>query len=457
MATACNPFLFFNMYYTGAISSVVTMKTHQNDEHNKNHIHSNIDYVPLLLLTWAVATLISWTAQSFSNGQVRRLLNRRENNSYNYQIFDNQSIRGDGKVNSVNVQQRTFSYPDALEFNYFDPDNLPDTIIPYAGIVFSTVQLLAKQYGFQVDNSRNQAEHLLMMLTNEVTPTDSDLSLAPARIHFQLFSNYRKWCNRMNTVPLFSTRLHEIEYASNIEDSLVFLLIWGESANLKHLPECLCFLYHKIMQENAFNIAQNISPTTYPGYYLDMVVIPIYDVVASSLKESGDNEYKKTYDDFNEFFWSPTCLQFKIHDNVEDIGVEGRNNHNNNDNDNNNDGNNNDNDDSNNGSINKERISVGMKNATKTYLEKRSWLHPLLSVHRVIEWHTITFTLLMAWAFSNKLVWTYAFTFQIASFIFLEITFLGLIWTCLEVNISFHFISFHFLSTEDLRNTEIIP
>jgi hypothetical protein len=78
-------------------------------------------------------------------------------------------------------------------------------------------------------------------------------------------------------------------------------------------------------------------------------------------------------------------------------------------------------------------VATGMNLATKTYLEKRSWLHPLLSMHRVFEWHALTFTLLMAWGFSNQLVWTYAFTFQIGSFIFWEITFMSIIWTCLEV------------------------
>jgi hypothetical protein len=37
-------------------------------------------------------------------------------------------------------------------------------------------------------------------------------------------------------------------YAAFVEDSLMFLLVWGEAANLKHCPECLCFLYHKTMQ-----------------------------------------------------------------------------------------------------------------------------------------------------------------------------------------------------------------
>ena len=29
---------------------------------------------------------------------------------------------------------------------------------------------------------------------------------------------------------------------------MLWLCIWGEAGNLRHLPECLCFLYHKMMQ-----------------------------------------------------------------------------------------------------------------------------------------------------------------------------------------------------------------
>jgi hypothetical protein len=100
-------------------------------------------------------------------------------------------------------------------FNYFDPDSIPEVLAPYAEATFEVVQSLAQVgvritflsylyfvlnpsiaivlnptllcikptptphnhqlnpslhpqlHGFQVDNSRNQAEHLLMLLFNE--------------------------------------------------------------------------------------------------------------------------------------------------------------------------------------------------------------------------------------------------------------------------------------------------
>ena len=29
-------------------------------------------------------------------------------------------------------------------------------------------------------------------------------------------------------------------------DISLYLLIWGEAANLRHVPECICFLFHQM-------------------------------------------------------------------------------------------------------------------------------------------------------------------------------------------------------------------
>jgi len=153
-------------------------------------------------------------------------------------------------------------------------------------------------------------------------------------------------------------------------------------------------------------------------------------VVAKSLKSA----HGLNYDDFNEFFWSPHCLRFELHHmSLNDMinspaaplhpanralsgsdasaaptasGLE-KNAH--------------------------TLLATALQDAKKTYREKRSWLHPLFSMSRVFEWHVITFTILATYAFSNVLQWTFAYTLKTGSFVFLEITFFGLIWTALEV------------------------
>jgi hypothetical protein len=317
--------------------------------------------------------------------------------------------------------QRTFSYPDSLEFNYFDPDNLPIAVQAYAECIFSAVQSLSAEVGFQVDNSRNQAEHLLMMLTNETQRGDHVTpSLPPQRLHQKLFRNYTKWCESLGVQPHFTPVEHTYgkSYAARIEDMLVFLLVWGEAANLKHMPECLCCLYHKTMQDHmSLSTKKHVASSSvvfYPGYFLDMVVTPIYEVVSKSLKSGGDHCDRKTYDDFNEFFWSSDCLQYAHHHAF--VGLSS----------------------SEAGVVSEEdddtmTLSEAMQQATKTYIEKRSWLHPLSSFSRLFEWHVVTFTILATIAFHTALVWPVSYSLSIGSMIFLEINMMGLVWICLNI------------------------
>jgi callose synthase len=412
--------------------------------------------------------------RTFQSGLFKRLFTRSNNGSNGYRngymLVPTSLPSGieNTKVNRKAPVQRTFSYPDTLEFNYFDPDNVPETMRFYADTIFLVVQSLAQQYGFQVDNSRNQAEHFLMLLSNETDETDKYVFAPALRLHIKFFSNYRKWCARMGVKPLLMKDLvvsNSFEHV--VEDILVYLLIWGEAANLRHLPECLCFLFHKIMKEHVNKMYRgngHITPkhspkhfagvSAYPGYFLDMIVTPIYEVVAESLQKSCDHTQKKIYDDFNEFFWSPSCLKYRLTDDLSVVSsdeileaggltsqplplatglAQHRNNHAQSSSA---AASNYQTDQSGVGDANA-GVASAMSTATKTYLEKRSWLHPLYSMRRVFEWHVITFTLLATLSFSNSLQWTYAFTFQVASFVFWEITFFSLLWTCLEVWVVF--------------------
>jgi hypothetical protein len=37
-------------------------------------------------------------------------------------------------------------------------------------------------------------------------------------------------------------------------------------------------------------------------------------------------------------------------------------------------------------------LAIALQHASKTYVEKRSWLHPLLTLRRLIEWEIIKTT-----------------------------------------------------------------
>ena len=157
----------------------------------------------------------------------------------------------------------------------------------------------------------------------------------------------------------------------------------------------------------------------YPGYYLDYVITPIYDVIAYSFKIKGvDSENRKNYDDYNQFFWSKECLKYKIFDDDDenDINIEQ-------------------------GQLKKSHqlinkcihISAALKLASKSYIERRSWFHVLYNMHRIVEWHMISFMLLLIYGFSCRLQWSNSYTIQVGSCIFVFIILMSILWICLEL------------------------
>ena len=101
------------------------------------------------LITWIVASIASFV-YSYKSGDLLRW------RMGTYEPLPSKVLKDNGKMKAS--EQRTFSYPDTLEYNYFDPDNLPRHLQAHADIIFSTVQSLASELGFQVDSSRNQVE-----------------------------------------------------------------------------------------------------------------------------------------------------------------------------------------------------------------------------------------------------------------------------------------------------------
>ena len=412
-------------------------------------------HLPELLVTWSTSTFFFFLIHSSQAGTLgtcyqrwfaryRNLGSRYNRPNHGYQAVSTAPPAGEA-AGSKGQKQRTFTYTDQLEFNFFDPDSVPLALQPFSDVIFSEVQRIGAQYGFQVDNSRNQAEHLLMILTNEMSKFDyGNLKKPVMRVHNKLFYNYKKWCGHVGVRALTFDYLNKINrvyvpapsssapehdelhaFAPFLCDLLLWLLIWGEAGNLKHMPESLCYLFHQTLVESRHFAALRDSHEMYPGFYLDMTITPLYDVIASALLAKGDHNEKKTYDDLNEFFWSPDCLNYRITDatlltaalgaSVDERDAGGVN--------------------ARTSRINnygqftiadtqlaQEHISAGLSRSGKTYVEKRSWLHPLLNLHRVFEWHVITFTILATWAFSNQLVWNLAYTTKVMSFVFWEIS-----------------------------------
>ncbi|CAH0518510.1 unnamed protein product [Peronospora belbahrii] len=219
------------------------------------------------------------------------------------------------KLNSQSQQQQQY--------------NLPQTQQPIASLTMSgpirpprpgagSFELLQAKFGFQDGNVRNQKEHFEVWVLNyesrileaSVTPMDTETIIET--IHGKFFRNYVKWCEFLRIKPFL---LDSASYPGAAERQIaLFLLIWGESANLRFMPECLCFLYHKMAAKlDGIERVPNVSE----GTFLRRVVRPLYMVVAkmhdATPQKNGaglDHKNVTNYDDTNEFFWREMCLSF---------------------------------------------------------------------------------------------------------------------------------------------------
>ncbi|XP_010940236.1 callose synthase 3 [Elaeis guineensis] len=190
---------------------------------------------------------------------------------------------------------------------------------------------LQAMFGFQKDNVSNQREHLILLLANvhirQFPRPDQQPKLdecALNEVMKKLFKNYKKWCkylNRKSSLWL-PTIQQEVQQRKLLYMGL-YLLIWGEAANLRFMPECLCYIYHHMAFELYGMLAGNVSPMTgeniKPAYggdeeaFLRKVVTPIYLVIKQeaerSKQEKSKHSHWRNYDDLNEYFWSVDCFR----------------------------------------------------------------------------------------------------------------------------------------------------
>ncbi|KAK3155754.1 hypothetical protein QOZ80_2BG0207100 [Eleusine coracana subsp. coracana] len=190
---------------------------------------------------------------------------------------------------------------------------------------------LQAMFGFQKDNVSNQREHLILLLANvhirQVTKPDQQPKLddrALDTVMKKLFKNYKKWCKYLGRKSslLLPTIQQEVQQRKLLYMGL-YLLIWGEAANLRFMPECLCYIYHHMAFELYGMLAGNVSPTTgenvKPAYggaeeaFLKKVVTPIYKVIEKEAERSkiikSKHSHWRNYDDLNEYFWSSDCFR----------------------------------------------------------------------------------------------------------------------------------------------------
>ncbi|VFQ92373.1 unnamed protein product [Cuscuta campestris] len=189
---------------------------------------------------------------------------------------------------------------------------------------------LRAMFGFQRDNVRNQREHLTLLLANihsRLVPRPEphnklDDRVVDALVN-KLFKNYKSWCKYLGRKHSLRLPQGDLEVQQRkILYMGLYLLIWGEAANVRFMPECLCYIFHNMAYELHGLLAGNVSIVTgeniKPSYggddesFLRKVITPIYHVIDKEAKKSKNGKAPHTswcnYDDLNEYFWSSDCF-----------------------------------------------------------------------------------------------------------------------------------------------------
>ncbi|KAK4436910.1 Callose synthase 10 [Sesamum alatum] len=186
--------------------------------------------------------------------------------------------------------------------------------------------LLEYVFGFQKDNIRNQREHLILALANAQSrlgiPVEADPKLderAVRDVFLKVLDNYIKWCRYLR-IRLVWNSLEAINKDRKLFLVSLYFCIWGEAANVRFLPECICYIFHHMAREldaildhgEATHAASCISENGSVSF-LEQIICPIYETLAEEASRNNNGKAAhsewRNYDDFNEYFWSPSCFE----------------------------------------------------------------------------------------------------------------------------------------------------
>ncbi|VAI68706.1 unnamed protein product [Triticum turgidum subsp. durum] len=186
--------------------------------------------------------------------------------------------------------------------------------------------LLQYVFGFQDDNVRNQRENVALTLANAQSrlslPNDTEPKIdekAVTEVFCKVLDNYIKWCRFLGKRVAW-TSLEAVNKNRKIILVALYFLIWGEAANVRFLPECLCYIFHNMAKEldgilDSSEAEPAKSCVTNDGStsYLEKIITPIYLTMSAEANNNNDGKAAhsawRNYDDFNEYFWSRSCFE----------------------------------------------------------------------------------------------------------------------------------------------------
>lgn len=248
--------------------------------------------------------------------------------------------------------------------------------------------LLEYVFGFQKDNVRNQRENVILIVANAQSrlgiPVEADPKIDEkviTEVFLKVLDNYIKWCRYLR-IRLVWNKLEAINRDRKLFLVSLYFCIWGEAANVRFLPECICYIFHHMAREldSILDHGEASPATSCVGEdqsvsFLEQIIRPIYDIIVleAARNNNGKAAHSKwrNYDDFNEYFWSPACFElswpFK-----EDS------------------------------SFLRKPAKKGKRTGKSTFVEHRTFLHLYRSFHRLWIFLVVMFQALTIIAFSHE-------------------------------------------------------
>ncbi|KIR25309.1 1,3-beta-glucan synthase component FKS1 [Cryptococcus deuterogattii 99/473] len=194
---------------------------------------------------------------------------------------------------------------------------------------------LANKFGFQKDSSRNVYDFLMIQLdsrASRMSPNQALLTLHADYIGGE-HANYRKWyfaaqldlddaigavqnpgLNRVRSVarrggksknPLATAQEKSLESATSrwrtamnnmsqydrLRQVALYLLCWGEAAQVRFMPECLCFIFKCADDYYRSPECQNRQEAVPEGLYMRAVIKPLYKFLRDQGYEVVDGKF----------------------------------------------------------------------------------------------------------------------------------------------------------------------
>ncbi|KAH7528293.1 hypothetical protein FEM48_Zijuj05G0057200 [Ziziphus jujuba var. spinosa] len=257
--------------------------------------------------------------------------------------------------------------------------------------------LLEYVFGFQKDNIRNQRENVVLTVANAQSqlgiPVDADPKIDEKAINWvflKVLANYIKWCKYLRIRVVWNS-LEAINRDRKLFLVSLYFLIWGEAANVRFLPECICYIFHHMAKEldaildhGEANLAASCKTESGSVSYLEKIICPIYETMV-----------KETCLTLGYVYLSPACFELSWPMRMDSPFLL------------------------------KPRPKKGKRTGKSTFVEHRTYFHLYRSFHRLWIFLAIMFQILTIIAFNKgrinldtfKIVLSIGPTFAIMNFV----------------------------------------